>query len=194
MAWSKQKQSLESFLCPALIGRVEYSRASYRYLSDKAGQCYIKVDKKNILNMSDTSSLIPWYKTEQEIKNNQDIQLPVNSDEIERVRKDTKGTVPEERLKVIASNRKVSEYAKEMLSAQSALTKSNFNDTATRFLTVSIEESIESKDILLNILALIDRRVGKKRLLNMADKMKLKHPIVQYFYELRLSSFDKGTD
>lgn len=79
-----------------------------------------------------------------------------------------------------------------MLSAQSALSKSNFNVVANRFLTISIEESLESNDILLNILALVYRRVGKKRLLNMAEKMKLKHPIVQYFYELRLSTLDMG--
>lgn len=190
MAWSKMKQSLESFLCPALCGRVEYCATSYRYLPDKAGRCYIKADKKNIFNMNDASTLIRWYQTEQEIKNDPNIQIPVSSEEIEVVRKDTKGKVPEDRLEVIVRNRKISEYAKEILSAQSALSKSNFNDEANRFLTISIEESLESKDILLNILALIDRRVGKKRLLNMAEKMKLKHPIVQYFYELRLSTFD----
>ncbi|MEK8130829.1 hypothetical protein WMW72_23260 [Paenibacillus filicis] len=188
MAWSKLKQNLESFLCPALHGRVEYSSTSYRYLSDKAGLCYITVDKKNILNMSDTSNLIRWYQTEQEIKNDSNIQIPINHEEIEAVRKDTKGIVPEDRLQVMARSRKISEYAKVLLSAQSSLSKSNFIDVANKFLSTSIEESIESHDILLNILALVDRRVGKKRILNMAEKMKLKHPIVQYFYELRLST------
>lgn len=142
--------------------------------------------------MSDKSTLIKWYQTEQEIKSDPDIQIPINCEEIEMVRKDTKGTVPEDRLIVIARKRKISEYAKEMISAQSALSKSDFNVTANRFLAISIEESLESNDILLNILALVDRRVGKKRLLKMAEKMKLKHPIVQYFYELRLSTLDMG--
>jgi hypothetical protein len=186
MAWSKLKQQLESFLCPALYGKVEYLSTSYRYLPDKAGLCYIAVDKKKVLNMSDT--LIKWYQTEMEIKNDSDIQIPINNEEIEAVRKDTKGTVPEERLIVIARSRKISEYAKELLSAQTSLSKSNFIVVANRFLSISIEESIESNDILLNILALVDRRVGKKRILNMAEKMKLKHPIVQYFFELRLST------
>ncbi|MDF2822506.1 MAG: hypothetical protein K0R15_2954, partial [Clostridiales bacterium] len=31
MIWSKMKQQLESFLCPALVGRVEYRASSYRY-------------------------------------------------------------------------------------------------------------------------------------------------------------------
>jgi len=189
MSWSKVKQNLESFLCPALYGRVEYLATSYRYLPDKAGICYIAVDKKKVLNMSDRTTTIRWYQTEQEIKNDPDIEIPINNEEIEAVRKDTEGKVPEDRLQVIVRSRKISEYAKELLSAQSALSKSNFIVIANKFLSISIEESLEGNDILLNILALVDRRVGKKRMLNMAEKMKLKHPVVQYFYELRLSTF-----
>lgn len=186
MSWSKLKQQLESFLCPALYGSVEYLATSYSYLPGKAGVCYIAVDKKKVFNMNDTTTSIRWYQTEQEIKNDSDIQIPITNEELEAVRKDTKGTVPEDRLKVIARNRKITELAKEILSAQNSLSKSNFIVVATKFLSTSIEESLESNDILLNILALVDRRVGKKRILSMTEKVKLKHPIVQYFYELRL--------
>lgn len=186
MSWSKLKQQLESFLCPALNGRVEYRATSYRYLPDKAGICYIAVDKKNVLNMSE--GLIKWYQTDLEIKNDSDIQIPITNEEIEAVRKDTGGKVPEDRLIVIARSRKISEVAKALLLAQASLSKSNFTVVATKFLAISIEDSLESNDILLNILALVDRRVGKKRILNMSEKMKLKHPIVQYFYELRRST------
>ncbi|WP_139995213.1 hypothetical protein [Paenibacillus paridis] len=188
MSWSKLKQNLESFLCPALYGRVEYRSTSYRYLPDKSGLCYIAVDKKNVFNMSDATTSIRWYQTELEIKNDANIQIPINEEEIETVRKDTKGVVPEDRLIVIARGRKIAEYAKELLSAQSALSKSNFIVVANHFLSAPIEQSLESSDILLNILALVDRRVGKKRILSMAEKMKLKHPMVQYFYELRRST------
>jgi hypothetical protein len=191
MAWSKEKQLLESFLSPALCGRVEYLATSYRYLPDKVGRCYITVDKKYVFNMNDATTSIRWYQTEQEIKNDPDIEIPIRDEEVEAVRKDTKGTVPEERLKVIARNRKISEHAKALLSTQSALSKSDFNAAANKFLSISIEESLESNDILLNVLALVDRRVGKKRLLSMKEKMKLKHPVVQYFYELRLNTNGK---
>ncbi len=152
MTWSKLKQNLESFLCPALHGRVEYRSTSYRYLPDKAGLCYIAVDKRNVLNMSDKTTLIRWYQTELEIKNDSDIQIPINDEEIEMVRQDTKGNVPEDRLKIIAKGRKISGYAKELLAAQSSLSKSDFIVVANKFLSISIEESIESNDILLNIL------------------------------------------
>ncbi|MEG0553621.1 MAG: hypothetical protein RR533_08890, partial [Carnobacterium sp.] len=110
-------------------------------------------------------------------------------EEIEAVRKESKGIIPEDRLQVIARGRKLSECAKDLLAAQSSLSKSNFIVVANKFLSNPIEDSLECNDILLNILALVDRRVGKKRLLNLGEKMKLKHPIVQYFYELRLSTF-----
>lgn len=188
MSWSKLKQNLESFLCPALQGRVEFRASSYRYLPDKAGSCYIAVDKKNVFNMSDRTTYIKWYQTEQEIKNDPGIQIPISNEEIEVLRKENKGLVPEDRLLIIARSRKLSELAKELLTAQSSLSKSNFIVVANKFLSTPLEESLESNDILMNILALVDRRLGKKRILNMAVKMKLKHPIVQYFYALRLST------
>lgn len=187
MAWSKEKKLLESFLSPSLYGRVQYLATSYRYMPDKAGQCYIAVDNKHIFNMNDETSPIRWYQTEQEIKNDPSIEIPISNEDINVVRNETKGTVPENRLKVIVRNRKISQHAKELLSAQAALCKTDFNAAVNRFLSVSIEESLSSRDILLNVLALVDRRVGKKRLLSMTDRIKLKHPIVQFFYELRLS-------
>ncbi|MDQ6419588.1 hypothetical protein RB620_09110 [Paenibacillus sp. LHD-117] len=186
MSWSKLKQQLESFLYPALVGTVEYRATSYRYLPGKAGQCYLTVDKKNILNMMDATTSIRWYETEQEIKNDPTIQVFISEEEIAAIRQSAAGTIPEERLQVIARSRKSSELAKRLMTAQSELSKSDFVATATRFLASSIDQSLESDDILLNILALVDRRVGKKRLLNMRGIMKQKHPSVQYFYELRL--------
>jgi hypothetical protein len=185
MSWSKLKQQLEGFLSPALNGRVEYRAPGYRYLPDKSGICYISVDKKNVLNMGDKTNSIRWYQTELEIKNDPDIQIPISGSDIEAVRQDTKGPVPEDRLIVMARSRKASEHAKELLAAQASLSKSNFMVVANKFLTTPIEESLDSQDIVLNVLALVDKRVGKKRIVNMSEKMKLKHPIVQYFYELR---------
>lgn len=185
MSWSKLKQQLESFLSPALAGTVAYRATSYRYSPDKSGSCYLTVDQKNILNMADATTPIRWYQTDQEIKNDPNIVVPVSDEEIEAIRKETKGSVPEDRLEVMARGRKSTTHAKELLTAQAALSKSNFTAAATTFLATSIEDNLESKDILLNILALIDRRVGKKRILNMSESIKMKHSAVQYFYELR---------
>ncbi|HHT57771.1 hypothetical protein [Herbinix luporum] len=188
MVWSKLKQNLESFLCPELVGRVEYRATSYHYLPDKLGRCYITVDKKEVLNMSDTNALIRCYQTEQEIKNNPHIDIPITEEDINEVRRDSFNQIPEDRLKVVARNRKISTYAKELLEAQAILLRSDFYDAAKRFLTMPIDDCLKSNEILLNIFALVDRRVGKRRLMNLEEQMSLKHPIVQYFYKLRIDS------
>ncbi|WP_319471290.1 hypothetical protein [uncultured Trichococcus sp.] len=188
MIWSKMKPQLENFLAPALVGRVVYLSTSYRYSPDKSGQCCIAVDNKKIFNMKDGTTGIRWYLSEQDIKNDPAVMIPLSESEIEQIRKETGGKVPEERLAVIASDRKLLAYAKGTLAAQTALSKSDFYKTANMFLSQPIEDSLASRDILLNCLALLDRRVGKKRIMDMEQAVKMKHPIVQYFYGLRRSA------
>jgi hypothetical protein len=188
MIWSKMKPLLENFLAPALAGRVEYLSTSYRYSPDKNGQCCIVVDNKKIFNMKDRTTGMKWYQSEQDIKNDPAVVIPLSDVEIEHLRKETGGKVPEERLAVIVRDRKLLAYAKETMAAQVALSKSDFYKTANLFLSQPIEESLASKDILLNCLSLVDRRVGKKRIMDMEKPVKMKHPIVQYFYGLRRSA------
>ena len=138
--------------------------------------------------MNDETTLIKWFKTEQEVKNDPDIEIPIKNEEIEAARDETGGKVPEDRLRVIVRNRKIAECAKVLLKEQDVLSKSDFNAVSTRFLSTAIEECLESDEILLNILALVDRRIGKKRLLHMAEGIKVKHPIVQFFYKIRVST------
>lgn len=51
--WSKTKQRLESFLCPALKERVEYYCTMYRSAHDHLGRACIIVDNAEVLNCSD---------------------------------------------------------------------------------------------------------------------------------------------
>ncbi len=187
MSWSKIRQQLESFLHPDFKSILSYSATGYSYAPDKSGINYITINKKNIFNMNDTSTKIKWYQTEQEIKNDKNILLPIIDEEIEAIKIETNGAVPEDRLIIMARNKKMVVFAKELLTAQTVLSKSNFQVIANKFLSTSIEDSLESNDILLNVLAIVDKRVGKKRLIRMFDKIKLKHPVVQYFYDLRAS-------
>lgn len=187
MIWSKLKQQLESFICPGLQGRVEYRATSYRYAPDKAGRCYITVDKKEVFNMGDVNTKIIWYQTEQDIKKDPNVVITVSEEDILAVRRDGGSAIPENRLRTIACNRKISKVAKDILDAQGVLSRSDFYSAASEYLSTSIDKSLESNDILPNIFALIDRRLGKKRILELEDKMNNKHPIVQYFYQLRRS-------
>lgn len=185
MAWSKTKQQLESFLCESLKKRVEYRATAYRYSPDKSGKCYISVDKKEVFDMSEQKAFVRWYKSEQEIKNDTSIFLPIDENDMKTVREEGGNKIPEERTQVIARNKKIADYAKKMMNAQTLLSKSDFYTVANTFLSSNVNQCLASEDILLNILALVDRRVGKKRLRDMRETILLKHPIVQYFYKLR---------
>ncbi len=135
--------------------------------------------------MRNKTNDIRWYQLEIEIKNDPVVYIPIRPDDIEAVRKSAKEPIPEDRLKIMAQSRKASKHPRELMAA---LTKSCFTAMANKFLTMPIENSLASRDILLNVLTLLDRRVGKKRIMNMSDSVRLKHSIVQYFYELRCSS------
>lgn len=187
MAWSKTRKQLDSFLYPGLQDILVYEATGYRYIPEKSGMNYMTINKKKIFNMFDKTTKIKWYQTEQEIKNDKSIFLPISVEEIEMMRIENNDTVPEDRLKIMARNKKIVILAKELLAAQSALTKSDFQATANKYLSNSIDESLESSDILLNILAIVDKRTGKKRLIKISDMIKMKHPVVQYFYNLRCS-------
>lgn len=184
MAWNKVKKQLEGFVTPSLEDVITYKASAYKYRADKSGNCYLLVNKKEVLNHKDPS--IKWYQTEQDVKNDPDLKLYISSEDIEKVRLSSGGKIPEERLQIIAADRKISKFAKEVLDAQHKLYKSDFNKMANTFMTTSIDECLVSDDIILNILAIIDRRVGKNRLKKMQQQFSMKHSAVQYFYQLRL--------
>lgn len=185
MIWSKTRQQLESFLCPELVGRVAYIASGYRYLPDKPTHCNITVDQKEVFRLQDTT-LIKWHLTEQELKTKLVAKVSLNLEDIEAVRKEHNSQIPEDRLVVIARNNKATFYAKAIVKAETSLVRLDFQKAGHIFLSEPIEKSLLSDDIILNVLALVDRRVGKKRLHSLEYAMQLKHPVVQYFYALRL--------
>jgi len=185
MNWNKLKQKLEDLLSPGLVGKVEYRASGYRYTPDKSSQCYIVVDKLEVFNRKEDTTTICWYQTEQEVKNDPDLNLVVTSLDIEKVRQESGDKIPKERLLGIAKKRKTAQYSKDILKSQTQLYKSDFKKVAMTYLADPVEKSLESEDILLNVLALIDRRIGKKRLIAMETEMQMKHPVVRYFYDLR---------
>lgn len=52
----------------------------------------------------------------------------------------------------------------------------------------SIENSLKSSNLLVRIFAILDRRIGKRRLINMAEIIGEKEPIFKFFYLLRIQA------
>lgn len=49
----------------------------------------------------------------------------------------------------------------------------------------SIEESLKSEDLIVRVFAILDRRVGKRRLIAMKNEISDKPEVFQLFYEIR---------
>ena len=52
----------------------------------------------------------------------------------------------------------------------------------------SIEKSLCSDNMLVRIWAVMDRRVGKRRLVSMAEAMSGDHDVLKYFYRVRMEA------
>lgn len=188
MNWNKLKQQLESFLSPSLHDKVTYLASGYRYSPDKKFQCYMAVEKNEVFNTKNVSTGVLWYQNEQEVKSDEELNINVTKEDLEKVIKSSNGKIPVERLQGIARGHKLTQCSKDIFKAQNQLMKTDFQKTAVTYLSDSIENNLKSEDILINIFALVDRRVGKKRLATMRSEMMMKHPIVRYFYKLRCNS------
>ena len=66
-----------------------------------------------------------------------------------------------------------------------------FEGSLQEYLNMSIEEALSSKDVLHRCLALIDRRLGKRRLTNIKTGS---HPAERKFLELRYQSENMKLD
>lgn len=182
--WSKMKQQMEAFMAESLKDSVQYSSSSYRFTKEKTGQCYLKVNGIEVFAITKQVEGILWYENDQDVKKKQRILCKITEEEI-NILKEKNPNIPEQRLSVILMDQKTNECVKNIMEAQKRLWKSDFSTSVSEFLATSIQKSMESEDILLNVFALIDRRMGKSRLRNMRESITQKHSIVQYFYTLR---------
>jgi len=69
-----------------------------------------------------------------------------------------------------------------------------FFDLLHQYFDNSIEESLQSNEIITKILVLLDRRIGKRTLTKMKSTISDEPEIVQYFYKLRWDSEDVANE
>jgi hypothetical protein len=60
-----------------------------------------------------------------------------------------------------------------------------FIETVHNYFNSSIEECLKTQNPLVKILVILDRRIGKRTLLNMKESIEKEERMVKYFYELR---------
>lgn len=161
-SWSDIRKTLEQDrLAPSLRGRVQYYITRYREAHDDHGRVAIRVDGKEVFK----SSIFDVFKLEQEIEQRMDEQYP--------------GLTGRDRWS----------KENELLFTQGAASDHVFYYAFREYDTQSIEQSLESKNALVRVLAILDRRVGKRRLAMIKKRGFDGEPEwVQFFYRLRLEA------
>lgn len=159
--WSAIRKKLEEdYLCPALRGRIQYFITLYRESHDQRGRAAIRLDGVEVLK----SSFIEYMR-----------QYDRNEEELERKQPDMSRREREELLCVMTEN-------------DGCIDEIVFFTSFYEFDNQSIEKSLCSKYPMVRVFALLDRRVGKRRLLAMRDRMQEELDWVRMFYHIRMEA------
>ncbi|WP_026695415.1 SF0329 family protein [Peribacillus kribbensis] len=161
--WSKAKKHLMSFVCESLHSRVDFQVINYRRAHDQLGRAVITVDKVEKLSMCTITAERKEYYREREIRSH------VNNFNNEDV----------------TSIREIQNQAHEQLKKEGIYGQYDFFSALEDYFRSPITVSLQSKDMLIKILCILDRRVGKRTLCKMKESILEEGLLVQEFYTLR---------
>lgn len=158
--WSKTRKKLENLICESLKSRVKFFVTQYRKSHDDHGRVCILVDNKEIFDMSDLKYNVATWNKRIELEKNQDINIFEN-------------------------HHSLYWEADKIIRGEGIFDEDHFFDALIKYFNNPIEYSLNSDNMIITILGLLDRRVGKRTLKKLKEEMRTKHSIVQYFYDLR---------
>ena len=158
--WSGTRKKLETdYLCPALRGRVRYFATTYRESHDREGRAAILVDGEELLKSNYfTYSRVLWERA--------------------RDYRDEQGLNWREAY--LKADRAVLE--------DGLFDQRDFYMAFQKFDNQSIESSLTDENPIVRIFALLDRRLGKRRLAALEETMEQELDWVRPFYLLRMEA------
>ena len=174
MQWSKTKSTLESFLCDQLQGRIKIYATVYRKFHDGPARVWITFDKKEILSASDVTYTIKHEELYQQMKRDQNLKgIPYNSHwEVMFQSKERQALV------------QVSDKVEDFLNNQNIFNSFHLYEPFMVYSSLSIEEALSSENVIIRAYAMLDRRLGKRRLKELKFNENT-HPLILDFYKIR---------
>ncbi|ETT86799.1 hypothetical protein MKZ08_09395 [Viridibacillus sp. FSL R5-0477] len=162
--WSKVKKQLKSFTCDSLKDRIDFHIINYRKAHDQLGRAVITVDKKEIFSMCTIIAEREMNRKEWNIREEQNVKYDIYDHK---------------------HNLEMGLQAHEMIKEEGILAQYDFFDAVEEYLSSPIDTSIKSTDIIIKVLSLIDRRVGKRTLKKLNESFETEHEGIRYFLKLR---------
>ncbi len=145
MQWSKLKKSIEYFFADSVKDRVELRSTRYHKSHDHEGRGYIVVDSEEIVSFC---SITAWQKEREllynltEISGNADYRNPAQRDGYCQAIHQTM----------------------DIIHKQGFYTQYEFYNSLNEYLSTSIDEAVESNNLIIKSIAILDRRLGKRRI------------------------------
>lgn len=162
--WSKLRKRLENLICESLRERVKFTVTNYGKAHDQLGRAFISVEKNEVFNMCTLTSNNALFEKEEELLNDLQLKYDVFYEE---------------------QNCSIQDKAHEIIMTEGVFAQYDFFEAVEQYLNSSIEVYLQSNHIIIMILSLIDRRVGKRTLIRIKESIQQEHKIVQFFYTLR---------
>ena len=162
--WSGTRKKLETdYLCPALRGRVRYFATTYSKCPDHEGRAAILVDGVEVLKSSYYEYAPAFWKLQSELRRLEE-----------------------------ADWREAAPKAGQTVLEDGLFDQRDFYAAFQELDNQSIEASLASENPIVRIFALLDRRLGKRRLAALEETMEQELDWVRPFYFLRMEA--EGVD
>lgn len=162
MIWSKVKKNVENKFSEKLNNKIQLYITTYGTdydISDLFNRGWITVNGKEVVNFSTPDS---FYLN----KNDYHFATPTNC--------------------AVPTEIEYEERTPGRLSEKGEFSKYDLSHCCYVYLDLNIDEAINHKSPIINMLAVLDKRLGKRRLLKLNENEL--HPLVRYFLNLRLES------
>ena len=174
-SWSGLRKTLEQdLLCPALRGRVQYFLTHYHGAPDNYGRFCVRVDGQEHVMANPYDYYVKGYDSE-EYRRKAALGVPQR----EWTGKET----------LYEAENEAVERGVERQAMEDGVFEIWFVTDAIRTYTQSpIAESLYSDNPLVRMFAVLDRRVGRRTLEQLAEQAEGQPEWLQYFYRLRLEA------
>lgn len=163
MVWSKLKQNIENNFCGSLVKRLKLYTTTYgsNYdLQDLYNRGWITVDGIEVVNFSTPEV---FFRYTRDLNATTPTKYPANT-----IKKEYVHRTP------------------NCLTEKGEFSKYDLTYCCSAFLSMSIEDAMEHESPIIQMLAVVDKRLGKRRLTVLNEKEL--HPLVRYFLDLRLDA------
>lgn len=177
-SWSGTRRVLEEdLLCPALRGRVQYFVTRYHGAPDRHGRACVRVDGVEHVMANPYGPYVRGY------------------DALEQAHKVAEGVPTREWVghggvgfRYEEENRRIEDEVARLRWQDGVFEEWEFLRSVEAYRNAPIEESLTSGQPLIRLLAVLDRRVGKRRLLRLREELGAQPEWLRFFYRLRLEA------